>query len=369
VPVDAMTVRRWAPAIAAAVAFIGVAGWSALARGTSGDPVLAGSNGRAAVTANGTTPAETTAAGTTTTVPRVPLTRELLRGDTGEDVRMVQQRLYDLGFDPGGVDGVYGQSTIQAVWAFEKLIIGTPRDRVSGHVTPAMWDRMQEPLGIKPRRPKASKTHVEVYLPQQVLVVFRDNKPILISHISSGSAEDWCEVVKVDNDDGTQTEKGVCGRSITPGGVYYFYRRKAGWWESELGRMWNPVYFNYGLAVHGAGNVPSYPASHGCVRIPLHIGNYFPSLVKYGDQIFLFDGVKEPEAYGKQPPPFNTPDPNFTTTTSSTTTTTTTTTKPPRATTTTLPPPTPAPPTTVAGSTTSVRPGLAEGGSSTTTTP
>ena len=80
--------------------------------------------------------------------------------------------------------------------------------------------------------------------------------------------------------------------------------------------MWNPVYFNYGIAVHGAGNVPSYPASHGCVRIPMHIGNYFPSLVKYGDQVFVFDGVKEPEAYGAQLPPFNTPDPSYTTTTS-----------------------------------------------------
>ena len=97
--------------------------------------------------------------------------------------------------------------------------------------------------------------------------------------------------------------------------------------------MWNPVYFNYGIAVHGAGNVPQYPASHGCVRIPMHVGNYFPSLVAKGDQIFVFDGVKEPEEYGAQVPPFNTPDPSYTTTTSTTTTTTTTT----------LPPATPAP--------------------------
>ena len=53
--------------------------------------------------------------------------------------------------------------------------------------------------------------------------------------------------------------------------------------------MWNPVYFNYGIAVHGAGNVPKYPVPHGCVRIPMHIGNYFPSLVAKGDQIFVFD--------------------------------------------------------------------------------
>jgi peptidoglycan hydrolase-like protein with peptidoglycan-binding domain len=362
-----MKFRRWSPAIVAVVAFAAVAGWSALARGSSTDgsvvagPPSGGSASAAAVTSS-TVTRSTTPAATTTTAPAKPLLRELARGVSGDDVKMVQQRLYSLGFDPGGVDGVYGTSTIEAVWAYEKLVMGTPPGQVTGRVTPAFWQRMEQPLNVVPRRPAASVTHVEVYLPQQVLVVFRNNKPILISHISTGSNEHWCEVVKVDNDDGTETEKGVCGESKTPGGVYYFYRRKTGWWESELGRMWNPVYFNYGLAVHGAGNVPNYPASHGCVRVPLHIGNYFPSLVKYGDQIFVFDGVKEPEAYGKQPPPFNTPDPNFTTTTSSTTTTTavtrpsTQTSKPPTSKPVTHPPTTPpstapSPSTTVTAAT------------------
>ena len=35
-----------------------------------------------------------------------------------------------------------------------------------------------------------------------------------------------------------------------------------------LGGMWDPVYFNYGIAMHGALNVPLEPASHGCIRIP-----------------------------------------------------------------------------------------------------
>jgi hypothetical protein len=165
-----------------------------------------------------------------------------------------------------------------------------------------MWDRMQDPLGVAPRRPDSTATHVEVYLPQQVMVVFRDDRPLLITHISSGSNQRWCEVVTVDKDDGTEEEKGVCGHSITPGGVFTFNRRYDGWRDAELGRMWNPVYFNYGIAVHGAGNVPQYPASHGCVRIPMHIGNYFPSLVAKGDQIFVFrrregaGGVRRPGA-------------------------------------------------------------------------
>jgi peptidoglycan hydrolase-like protein with peptidoglycan-binding domain len=372
-PVDPTNMRRWAPAVVAVVAFAGVAGWGALARGTSGGGSAATSPTDAAQPVSASvTPVETTVPGPTTTIVQRPLPRELVKGATGEDVKMVQQRLYDIGFDPGGVDGVYGTSTIQAVWAFEKLVLGTPPDKVTGQVTPAIWQRMEQPLGVQPLRPNGSPTHVEVYLPQQVLVVFRDNSPILISHISTGSNQDWCEVVKVDNDDGTQTEKGICGKSITPGGVFSFNRRRAGWREGELGRMWNPVYFNYGIAVHGAGNVPSYPASHGCVRIPMHIGNYFPSLVKYGDQVFVFDGIKEPEAYGAQVPPFNTPDPNYTTTTSSTTTTTTvaptTRPAPTQAPTTPAPPPPTEPPTTPAPASTAA-PGNGQGGEPAPSTP
>jgi peptidoglycan hydrolase-like protein with peptidoglycan-binding domain len=349
-PVDPTTVRKWAPAFVAVVAFAGVAGWGAIERSRDGEAGAADASTVASTFS--APPPETTAAASTSSVVNRPLQLELVEGATGDDVKMVQQRLYDMGFDPGGVDGVYGPSTIQAVWAYEKLVLGTPADKVTGQVTPAMWDRMQDPLGVAPRRPDSTSTHVEVYLPQQVMVVFRDDQPLLVTHISSGSNQRWCEVVTVDKDDGTEEEKGICGQSITPGGVFTFNRRYEGWRDAELGRMWNPVYFNYGIAVHGAGNVPQYPASHGCVRIPMHIGNYFPSLVAKGDQIFVFDGVKEPEVYGAQVPPFNTPDPSYTTTTSTTTTTTTTTlppaTQPPAtpAPTPPPPPPTPAPTTT-----------------------
>ena len=53
----------------------------------------------------------------------------------------------------------------------------------------------------------------------------------------------------------------------------------------------------------------------------MHISDYFQSLVAKGDQVFVFDGVKDPEAYGAQPPRFNWVDPSYTTTTTSTTTT------------------------------------------------
>jgi hypothetical protein len=94
--------------------------------------------------------------------------------------------------------------------------------------------------------------------------------------------------------------------------------------------------------------------------MPMHIAQYFPSMVKSGDMVYVFDGVKEPEVYGKQQPPFDTKDPNATTTTSSTdvlpeiTAPPASTTTAVPATTTTAPATTTVAPTTTAATTTTV---------------
>ena len=262
----------------------------------------------------------------TAPVTKLPLTQTYGRGAAGPEIKLIQDRLIELKFDPGVADGAFGERTQQAVWAFEKLVMGIPRDQVTGKVTPEMWSRMQDPLLILPRRPDSTPNHTEIYLPEQVLIVFHGENPVLVTHVSSGTNEEWCEEVTIspgeqDNETGTEPiKKGVCGLSWTPGGVYKFYRMVVGRRESQLGGMYNPVYFNKGIAVHGAREVPDSPASHGCIRIPMHISDYFQSLVAKGDQVFVFDGVKEPEAYGAQSPRFNWIDPSYTTTTSTTTT-------------------------------------------------
>lgn len=302
-----------------------------------------------------TTVAQVMTGATYKPVPKVPLSQTLGRGAVGSEVQMIQERLIELAFDPGGADGAFGARTQQAVWAFEKLVMGVPSDQVTGKVTKEMWSRMQDPLLILPRRPNSTPNHTEVYLPQQVLIVFHDDVPVLITHISSGDGQEWCEEVTISpgelgNESGAQPiKRGVCGVSWTPGGVFKYYRLYLGRRESQLGGMYNPVYFNKGIAVHGAKEVPKVPASHGCIRIPLHISDYFQTLVTKGEQVFVFDGKKEPEEYGAQSPIFNRPDPNYTTTSTSTTSTTapktTTTTKPPVPT---VPPPPPETTTTLA---------------------
>jgi hypothetical protein len=334
---DANWYVRWRPALVSAAVFATVVAAIVLTR--DGD----------SVTDAGTTTTTVSA----TTVPQgdvslAPITEIVKRGDRGEDVRRIQQRLKDLRFDPGPIDGVFGGDTAMAVWAFQKLVMKYQRDEIVDLVTPEMWDIMRQDVEVLPRRPGAqTATHVEIYLPEQAMVVFKDRVPILMTHMSSGDGQEWCEEVTIDpGEDGNRNgkepiTKGVCGVSWTPGGIYYFYRRVSGTRESQLGSMWNPVYFNYGIAVHGAMQVPEYPASHGCIRIPIFISEYFPAMVNYGDRVYVFDGVKEPEDYGSPPPIFNKDDPNYTTTTSTSTTTTTlprTTTTRPAPTTTTVPP-------------------------------
>jgi hypothetical protein len=314
---------------------------------------------------------------TTAPVTKSVLDRTLSKGVAGADVQRVQQRLTDLGFVPGPTDGIFGDETIKSVWAYEKLVLGVESNRPSGQVTPEMWDAMQDPFVIQPRRPNATPNHTEVYLPEQVLAVFQGDVPVLITHMSSGTNEEWCEEVTISpgeygNRDGEEPiVRGECGRSNTPGGVFEFYRQVEGIRDSALGSMWNPVYFNYGIAIHGALNVPLQPASHGCIRIPLNISEGLQDLMDMGDQIFVWDGVKEPEENGAPPPTFNWLDPDYESTTTvpeSTTLAPDTTTAPNTTAAPTTAPPTTSAPTTSSSTTSTSTTSTTSSTTSTTTT-
>ncbi len=355
--------RKWLPAVAAAgvLGVVLVAG-VALGRGddVADDAGPAGLSGSAPTSVAAIEPIETTAP-----LVKTHLDRTLAKGTAGDDVAAVQQRLTDLGFWPGPVDGYYGDETRRSVWAYEKLVLGVPSDAPSGDVTPEMWDAMQDPFVVQPRRPESTPNHTEIYLPEQVIAVFHEDRAVFVSHMSSGDNEEWCEEVTISpgewNNPGDEPlVRGECGKSFTPGGVFAFEREVEGVRQSSLGGMWDPVYFNYGIAVHGAMNVPLYPASHGCIRIPLSLSPTFQELTEIGDQVFVFDGVKEPEEYGKQQPYWNRIDPDYSTTTTSTTTTTTTTT--------TIVPPSTVAPTTAPPVTTTTAPPPPSTATTTTTT-
>jgi hypothetical protein len=340
--------KRWMPAIAAA-GVLGVVVFAGFSGGDDASNASSPGTNPGAIDASLTAPTSTVAQVVVVTDPaqqKSQLTQTLRRGMYGDDVKAMQQRLKDFGFYPGPVDGQFGSGTEQALWAFEGLVKNIRYDQQTGELDNELWQVMQDPIVFGPRRQGGvGNTHMEIYLDLQAAIVFTDDKPTLITHISSGTGERWCEIITQDTDDKGQplpepVKKDVCGVSKTPGGVFQFYRRVAGNRQGPLGGMYNPVYFNYGIAVHGARNVPDSPASHGCIRIPMWISEYFPSLVTNGNRVYVWDGVKEPEQQSEKSmlPVFNFKNPDASTTTSTTTTTTTlptATTKPPDSTTTT----------------------------------
>ena len=232
-------------------------------------------------TAAPTTTSSTTTTAAPTTTTTIPIVEQqepdgpLQAGSQGVRSLALQQALTDQAYDPGEPDGRFGVRTTQAVWAFQALH-GLASDGVVGPETEAAI-LARTPQGML--RPELGPTHTEVDLTRQVLIVWRDGAPTLVTHVSSGSQKAYCETTK----NGRR-----CGSAVTPVGVYRYQRRISGWREADLGKLYNPVYFVGGIAVHGAGSVPNHPASHGCVRIPMGIAEYFPALVANGDTIEVF---------------------------------------------------------------------------------
>lgn len=308
-PISRRNLIKGVPAVAA----VGVLG-AAVAAGVAGGFGGGGGGETASSTGDGssvppsTDAPTTTAAPTTTTEPapvKTQLSGPLGQGMAGAEVVALQDRLRELTFEPGPSDGSFGLLTKQAVWAFEKLVLNVPATEATGIVTNEMWQRMQDPIEIRPYRSwaegVATENHTEVYLASQVVVFFQKDKPVLISHVSSGTGKEWREVVTIDpgepwNENGTEPiQLGMVALAVTPGGVFEYTRFVEGRRQSILGGMYDPAYFNYGIALHGAENVPLTRESHGCIRMPKYIGERFHQFIGKGDKVYVWDGEVEPE--------------------------------------------------------------------------
>jgi peptidoglycan hydrolase-like protein with peptidoglycan-binding domain len=199
--------------------------------------------------------------------------KTLRLGAKGEPVTWLQKRLRELGYRPGKADGRYGGTTLAAVWAFQKVNGIRPTSTIAKRT----WDALEDPKAPKVLVKNGRPTRVEVNLTQQVAVLYVGGTVKLITHISSGSNVPYCE---------TATWQGksqrFCGSASTPTGDYRTTWRASGWHTSYLGKLYNPIFFNGGIALHGALSVPLYPASHGCVRMPMNVAQELPGLIGKG---------------------------------------------------------------------------------------
>jgi peptidoglycan hydrolase-like protein with peptidoglycan-binding domain len=174
-------------------------------------------------------------------VEAVTAYESLSSGDKGGLVSFLESRLTALHYPCGPVDGVYDYRTRDAVMAFEK-VEKLSRD---GRVNAKVWERLLSAQAPTPRKSGAG-TRCEVDLSRQVLMMITDNKVWKVLHVSTGK-------------NGTRT------------GHFTIGAKYPGWVQCVTldGEMYYPSYVVSKTAIHGYRSVPSYPASHGCVRIPV----------------------------------------------------------------------------------------------------
>jgi lipoprotein-anchoring transpeptidase ErfK/SrfK len=190
--------------------------------------------------------------------------RVLVPGMSGTDVTGLQDRLAALDYYPGPADGQFGQDTLEAVWAFQEAQGITP----TGDVGPATRQALAHPRPPAVLVPGGGSVRVEINLADEVLVLYRANQAALISHVSTGGGYYFC------NPDGS------CAYAITPTGDFSTTTFMPGWVTVPLGEMYNPVFFiDTAYAIHGDTDVPLQPVSHGCVRIPMDVAQFFYTLV------------------------------------------------------------------------------------------
>jgi hypothetical protein len=178
-------------------------------------------------------------------------------GERGVKVLLLQRALLKEGYATP-VTGYYDDATARGVLAFRKANeLG--RD---GFATKQVFAMLARGNGaFKLRFPKAGK-HVEFDWSRQVLVLARGGKPYRTYHTSSGTPA-----------------------TPTVFGTFHFYLQTPG---TNAKGMVHSSYFIGGYAIHGYASVPSFPASHGCLRVPIPNALQIFSWIDIGDTIYSY---------------------------------------------------------------------------------
>ena len=160
----------------------------------------------------------------------------------------------------------FDQDTQYAVTTVQKYF-GLPRTGVINTAVDFALTHFQ----YTPAEPKSEPDRVEIDLDKQVLTLYQNWQPQLLTTTSTGSGEHFCGGV-----DG-------CQYAITPDRPLPLLRAHHGLAEGQARHDVEPVLLQRRASRCTASqSVPTYPASHGCARIPMHIADYFYTLVHQG---------------------------------------------------------------------------------------
>jgi N-acetylmuramoyl-L-alanine amidase len=176
---------------------------------------------------------------------------QLHQSSRGHDVRLLERELVAHRFALSNVDSIFGYDTLEAVYALQKMA-RLPR---TGTMSIATWLALSR---LEPPRPRLRGDYIDIDKTRQVLFVFRKGRAVLIVPVSTGATGN------------------------TPIGTFHVYSKVPGG-----AVMYYSNYFTGGFAIHGYVFVPPYPASHGCVRVPMCFAIRLYGLIPLGGRVYI----------------------------------------------------------------------------------
>jgi PKD repeat protein len=186
--------------------------------------------------------------------------RTVAVGSRGAAVRALELRLKQLRFRVPGVDTYFGSRTFDSVVAFQKAW-GLARTGVAGSRT---WNMLGRARVLRPRYSRPSP-HIEVDKSRQILMLVRRGRVVAVIPISSGATGN------------------------TPEGAFrILWKAPATSTWLGPGILYRTMTFHGNFAIHGYYSVPVYPASHGCVRVPLWLADWLYDRSYVGERVFVY---------------------------------------------------------------------------------
>ena len=186
-------------------------------------------------------------------------------------IKEAEELLVNLGYWITKVDGRSDDSTRQGIIAFQK-VEGLKR-------TGVLDDNVIRTLRLanRPVAKHGGPAHVEIDLSRQVIFLVDDTgKVTKVLATSTGNGERYFS-------------EGKWQRANTPRGTFKIQRQIKGVRKAPLGTIYNPSYFNGGIAIHGSNSIPIKAASHGCARIPRFADKQFVEMVRVGMPVYVYD--------------------------------------------------------------------------------
>jgi hypothetical protein len=181
-------------------------------------------------------------------------------GSQGMFVSLIQSRLAALHFAVPQ-DGVYDQLTANAVLAYRKVRGWDRIFTLDGGVVRGLLDGVG---GFQVRYPGQGR-HVEADLTDQTLALINGSHVYQIYPVSSGKPS-----------------------TPTILGTYHVYMKTPGYLPDG---MYFSNFFIRGYAIHGYDPSPTYPASHGCLRLPIDDAIAVYNWVTLGTAVDVYYGA------------------------------------------------------------------------------